>query len=135
MGLLDSIANQVLGSLSASGEGRHADVVNEIGAFIQQQGGLENLVNTFHQRGLGSVVSSWVGSGQNLPISASQLSSVLGNAQVQAMAQKLGFSPQDMSSHLAEILPQVIDRLTPGGVVPQGGGLASALSMLKGTTV
>ncbi|HEY2627967.1 MAG TPA: YidB family protein [Usitatibacter sp.] len=135
MGLLDTIANQVMGSLASCDDGRHAQVVNAIGGYIQQQGGLENLINNFHQKGLGSVVSSWVGTGQNLPISADQLSHVLGNAQVQAMAQKLGFSPQEMSSHLSEILPQVIDKLTPGGNVPAGGGLASVLSMLKGTTV
>jgi len=108
-------------------------VVNAIGGFIQSQGGLENLVANFHQKGLGNVVSSWIGSGQNLPISADQLTQVLGNAQVQAMAQKLGFSPQEMSSHLAELLPQVVDRLTPGGSVPSGGGLASVLSgLMKG---
>jgi len=130
MGLLDTIANQVMGSLATSGDGRHAEVVNAIGSFIQSQGGLENLINAFHEKGLGSVVSSWVGTGQNLPISGDQLSKVLGNAQVQAMAQKLGFSPQEMSSHLAEILPQVIDKLTPGGAVPTGGGLAAALGGL-----
>jgi uncharacterized protein YidB (DUF937 family) len=130
MGLLDSICNQVIGSLATSGDGRHAEVVNAIGGFIQQQGGLENLINNFHQKGLGNVVSSWVGTGQNLPISADQLTRVMGNAQVQAMAQKLGFSPQEMSGHLAEILPQVIDKLTPGGSVPAGGDLASALGGL-----
>jgi uncharacterized protein YidB (DUF937 family) len=128
MGMLDTICNQVMGSLATSGDGRHADVVNAIGGFIQSQGGLENLINNFHQKGLGNVVSSWVGTGANLPISPDQLSHVMGNAQVQAMAQKLGFSPQEMQSHLAEILPQVIDKLTPGGTVPTGGGLASVLS-------
>jgi len=135
MGMLDAIANQVMGSLASSGDGRHAQVVNEIGGFIQSQGGLENLVANFHQKGLGNVVSSWIGSGQNLPISADQLTQVLGNAQVQAMAQKLGFSPQEMSGHLAELLPQVVDKLTPGGAMPSGAGgaLASVLSgLMKG---
>jgi uncharacterized protein YidB (DUF937 family) len=131
MGLLDTIANQVMGSLASCDDGRHAQVVNAVGSFIQQQGGLENLINTFHQRGLGSLVSSWVGTGQNLPISADQLAHVMGNAQVQAMAQKLGFSPQEMQNHLAEILPQVIDKLTPGGAIPTGGGLAAMLGRLK----
>jgi uncharacterized protein YidB (DUF937 family) len=130
MGMLDAICNQVMGSLAARDQGRHADVINAIGGYIQQQGGLEACINNFHQKGLGNLVSSWVGTGQNLPISADQLTNVMGNAQVQAMAQKLGFSPQEMSSHLAEILPQVIDKLTPGGAVPQGGGLASVLGGL-----
>ena len=131
MGLLDSIANQVLGSLASSGDGRHAAVVNAIGGLIQSQGGLESLVNNFHQKGLGSVVASWVGTGQNLPISAEQVQSVLGNEQVQAMAQKLGFSPQEMSGHLAEMLPQVIDKLTPNGAIPQGGGLGALMGLLN----
>ena len=133
MGLLDAIANDVMGSLANSGDGRHAQVVNAIGGFIQSQGGLEALIDNLHQKGLGDVVSSWVGTGQNLPVSADQLTRALGSSQVQAMAQKLGFSPQEMSSHLAELLPQVVDRLTPGGSVPSGGGLASVLSgLMKG---
>jgi uncharacterized protein YidB (DUF937 family) len=131
MGLLDSIANQVLGSLASSGDGRHAAVVNAIGGLIQSQGGLENLVNNFHQKGFGSIVASWVGTGQNLPISAEQVQSMLGSDQVQAMAQKLGFSPQEMSGHLAEMLPQVIDKLTPNGTIPQGGGLGALMGMLN----
>ncbi|HUL55559.1 MAG TPA: YidB family protein, partial [Usitatibacter sp.] len=104
-----------------------------IGGFIQSQGGLEALIDNLHRKGLGDVVSSWVGTGQNLPVSADQLTRALGSSQVQAMAQKLGFSPQEMSSHLAELLPQVVDRLTPGGSVPSGGGLASVLSgLMKG---
>jgi len=133
MGLLDAIANDVMGSLANSGDGRHAQVVNAIGGFIQSQGGLEALIDNLHRKGLGDVVSSWVGTGQNLPVSADQLTRALGSSQVQAMAQKLGFSPQEMSSHLAELLPQVVDRLTPGGSVPSGGGLASVLSgLMKG---
>jgi len=135
MGIFDSIANQVMGSLANSGDGRHAEVINAVGVFIQQQGGLENLINNFHQKGLGSIVSSWVGTGQNLPISADQLSHVLGNEQVQAMAAKLGFSPQEMSGHLAEILPQVIDKLTPGGAIPSGGGGLGGLGSMLGSVL
>jgi len=82
-------------------------------------------------RHLADQVASWVSTGQNLPISAEQLQSVLGNEQVQAIAQKLGFTPQEVSAHLAELLPQVIDKLTPDGNVPQGGSLAGLLGGLK----
>ena len=135
MGLLDSIAGQVLGSMSSSGDGRHAGLIEAIGGLVgnQQTGGLTGLISLFEQKGLGGVVASWVGTGQNLPISAEQLQSVLGNAQVQAIAQKLGFSPQEVSGHLAELLPQVVDKLTPNGTVPDGGALNSLLGMLKGT--
>jgi uncharacterized protein YidB (DUF937 family) len=97
-----------------------------------QQGGLTGLISAFEQNGLGSVVASWVGTGQNLPISAEQLQSVLGNEQVQAIAQQLGFSTQDVSAHLANLLPQVVDKLTPDGSVPEGNAIGGLMGALKG---
>ena len=136
MGLLDSIAGQVLGSLSNSGDGRHAGLLEAIGGLVNnpQSGGLQGLITAFEQNGLGGVIASWVGTGQNLPISAEQLQSVLGNEQVEALAQKLGFTPQEVSGHLAELLPQVVDKLTPEGTVPEGGALGGLLGMLKGAS-
>ncbi|MEY2842765.1 MAG: hypothetical protein RI920_802, partial [Pseudomonadota bacterium] len=76
MGLLDSIAGQVLGSLGNGGAANSApgglmDVVGNL--LNNQQGGLSGLISAFEQNGLGNVVASWVGTGQNLPISAEQL--------------------------------------------------------------
>ncbi len=135
MGLLDSIAGQVLGSLgngsaTNAAPGGLMDVVGNL--LNNQQGGLSGLISAFEQNGLGNVVASWVGTGQNLPISAEQLQSVLGNEQVQAIAQKLGFSTQDVSAHLANLLPQVVDKLTPGGTVPEGNAVGGLMGALKG---
>lgn len=133
MGLLDSMAGQVLGSLAGGGGGgQHSAMIDAIGGLLEQHGGLSGLVATFEQQGLGGVIGSWVGTGQNQPITADQLQSVLGNEQVAAIAQKLGFSPEQLSGHLAELLPQVIDKLTPGGAIPEGGALGGLLGMLKG---
>jgi len=134
MGLFDSLAGQVLGSLSGSSASQHAGLVGAIESLVNnpETGGLSGLVATFEQKGFGGVVASWVSTGQNLPISAEQLQSVLGNEQVQAIAQRLGISPQEVSGHLAELLPQVIDKLTPGGSVPQGGELGALLGALGG---
>jgi uncharacterized protein YidB (DUF937 family) len=109
MGLFDSIAGQVLGSLTQGG-GEHGGLLEAVGG----------------------VIASWVGTGQNQPISPEQLQSVLGSQQVQALAQQLGFSPQDALGKLAEFLPQLVDKSTPGGVVPEGGAvnIASLLGML-----
>lgn len=95
-----------------------------VGSLINnpQTGGLQGLIKSFEEKGLGGVAASWVGTGQNLPISAEQIQSVLGNEQVAAFAQKLGISPQDVSTHLAQLLPQVVDKLTPNGSIPEGGG-------------
>ena len=133
MGLFDSIAGQVSGLLSNSGDDRHAVLVNEIGGLVNNQaGGLPGLVSAFEAKGLGGAISSWIGSGHNMPITAEQLQSVIGNEQVQAIAQKCGLSAQEVSGHLAELLPQVVDKMTPGGTIPEGGALGGLLGMLKG---
>ena len=136
MGLFDSIAGQVLGSLSQGTQGDHTGgLLGAVGNLINSHpGGLQGLVTAFEQQGLGGVVASWVGTGQNLAISPEQIQSVLGNQQIQALAQSLGFSPQDASAKLAELLPQVVDKLTPQGQLPQGGGvdLAGLMGMLGG---
>ena len=77
-------------------------------------------------------MASWIGTGENLPISAQQLQSVLGNEQVRAIAQKLGISGDAAASGLASVLPQVIDKLTPTGTVPESGALGQAIDLLKG---
>jgi len=84
-------------------------------------GGVAGLVETFQQKGLGGIVSSWVGTGANEGISPQQVESALGNQQVADIAAKLGVSTQDASSHIAQWLPAVIDHVTPNGQVPTSG--------------
>ena len=66
-----------------------------------------------------------------MPISAQQLQSVMGNAQVAAIAQKLGLSPADASNALAALLPQVVNHLSPNGQLPTNDMLKQGLSMLQ----
>ena len=91
----------------------------------RQHGGLGGLVARFEQAGLGNVIGLWIGSGQNQPVSGEQLAQVLGSNTVGAMAQKLGLSTDDFSGQLSQILPGLIDHLTPQGQAP-AGGLGSA---------
>ena len=113
-------------------EGAHPGLVQEVTGLINGSGGLENLVSAFRDKGLGDAVASWIGTGQNLPISSEQLQSVLGNEQVEAIAQKLGLSTSDVAQKLATLLPQVIDKLTPDGQLPESNLLAQGLALLKG---
>lgn len=85
------------------------------------QGGLGGLVAKFQQAGLGDVIGSWVGSGQNQAISGEQLSNVLGSDALAGLAGKLGVSPADAAGQLSSILPGLIDQLTPQGQAPEGG--------------
>ena len=84
-------------------------------------GGLGGLMDKFQQAGLGHLMSSWVGSGQNLPVSADQLNQVLGSDAVAGIASKLGIDPQQAAGQLSQLLPGLIDHLTPQGQAPQNG--------------
>jgi uncharacterized protein YidB (DUF937 family) len=91
-----------------------------------QPGGLAGLVQQFHDKGLGGLVSSWVSTGQNLPISADQLQHVLGSEQVKELAARAGISSETASSHLTQLLPMLIDKLTPNGQLPDASASTSA---------
>lgn len=130
MGLLDS----VVGALAGGQSGGDNPLLNIVMQLINnpQTGGLGGLVQSFQQGGLGDVMSSWISTGQNLPISAEQLQAVLGGGQLQNIAAQLGVSPEQASGSLADLLPQVVDKLTPNGQLPEGGDLlAQGLDLLK----
>lgn len=129
MGLLDSVVGSLAAGNAQGGNGL-LDVVMQL--VNNQPGGLAGLVQSFQQGGLGEVVNSWVSTGQNLPISADQIGAVLGGGQLQNIAAQLGVSPEQASGSLADLLPRVVDQLTPNGQLPQGGDLlAQGLDMLK----
>ena len=101
-------------------------------------GGLGGLVEQFARHGMGDVAKSWVGTGQNLPISPDQLGQVLGGDTIGKMAGQLGMNQGDLLGQLSHMLPQVVDKLTPRGQIPQGdihgmgGDLGSLLGGLLG---
>ena len=84
-------------------------------------GGLGGLMAKFQQAGLGGVLGSWVGSGQNESISGEQLHQVLGSDAISDLAAKLGINMGDTANQLSQVLPGLIDRLTPQGQAPAGG--------------
>jgi len=84
-------------------------------------GGLGDLVGRFTQGGLGDVIGSWIGHGQNAPISGDQLTQVLGSDTIGKIAEQLGLSHGETAGQLSQMLPEVIDRMTPNGEAPSGG--------------
>jgi len=84
-------------------------------------GGLDALIQQFQQAGMGSQMNSWISTGQNLPISPDQLTQIFGRGQMQQMASGSGMNVDEMSGGLANMLPQLIDHLTPNGKVPDSG--------------
>ncbi len=150
MGLLDQLAGQVLGSLAGGGGqpqggGGQAALLQLVMSLLQGQGGqgaqagqldlgglLGGLVARFGEAGLAEQANSWVSTGQNLPVSAEQIGQVFGNSALGDMAAQLGMPSEQVAGQLANLLPQVIDGLTPGGQLPGAGGadLGDALAGL-----
>ncbi|WP_425256744.1 YidB family protein [Rubrivivax sp. RP6-9] len=122
MGLLDSVAGALGAAGGGQGGGQAALLQAVIGLIGQNGGNLGDLVAKFQQGGLGDVVGSWISTGRNLPISPEQLSGVLGNDTIAQLAQQFGMNGGDMAGQLSQLLPQVVDQLTPGGQLPSGGG-------------
>ena len=121
MGLFDEVA----GALAGNAQGGNNGLLEAAMQLLNnpQTGGLAGLVNHFQQGGLGEVVKSWISTGQNLPVSAEQLQSVLGGSTLQGLAAQLGMSHDQVAGGLAGLLPQLVDKLTPDGTLPEGGDL------------
>ena len=131
MGLLDSLLGKITGG---SGSGVEGGIANALIGILSSKssGGLPGLVDGLTKNGLGDIVSSWVGTGSNLPISADQIVKGLGSDQISQLASKVGISPDMVTSSLAKVLPDLVDKLTPGGKIPTDDLLQQGLKMLKG---
>ncbi len=127
MGLLDAIGNAVLKSVLG---GQDNSVLSSILAEVlggggsgagagagsgASGGGLSSIVAKLEQAGMGELVKSWLGNGDNLPISADQLNEVLNSDQVKQIAEKFGIPADDVLGTLANILPGVVDKASPNG--------------------
>lgn len=127
MGLLDS----VVGAL-AGGSGGQGDLLNAVIGLVTnpQTGGLAGLLAQLQQGGLGDAVASWVSTGQNLPVSPDQLARALGPETLGAIAQQLGLTHGDTADQLSQLLPQVVDKLTPNGQLAADAGMGDLGSLL-----
>jgi uncharacterized protein YidB (DUF937 family) len=130
MGLFDDVAGAIMSKAAGGNQNNMAQIAMEM---FNQYGGLNGVLDKFKQGGLGDLVASWVGTGDNLPISAEQISSVLGDGAIAEMADKIGISPEILASQIAQHLPKVIDKMTPNGEVGAGSSnlLGAVLGMLK----
>lgn len=126
MGLLDDLGkevmNRALGGTTAAGASAGAGAgtteVNwmQLGiSLLEKFGGLDALMAKFQQKGFGDLIASWVGKGRNLPISADQIMEVLGKRNVQDVASQAGTDAATAAQGIAQVLPRLIDKLTPDG--------------------
>ena len=142
MGLLDSVLGAVIqnasqghgGASAAQGGGgfgglvalaaQNPQLIQAVLSLVSNDGpvgGLPGLMAKFQQAGLGDMIASWLGSGTNQAISGDQLSRVLGSGPLSQVASQLGVGQSDAANQLAQVLPGLLDQLTPQGHAPQSG--------------
>ena len=109
MGLFDSLKGALEGEALPT-------LINTVLAQTQYHD-LNGLVVALEKGGLGPQVQSWLGNGQNMPITADQLKAVLGNAQVQDFARRLGLPVDEVLKMMAQYLPEIVDKASPNGVL------------------
>src|SRR6266536_2373978 len=134
MGLLDSILSAVSGAQKPSEASEANQLLGVLSGLLTQSGGLQGLASKFSQSGQGNAFSSWVGMGENQPVSSNQIQESLGSDQIRAIAARMGVDPNLASNFLAEYLPKIVNKLTPTGKVDPAAdtqqGLAAVLPSL-----
>jgi uncharacterized protein YidB (DUF937 family) len=135
MGLLDGLLDRVMqgSGIGTQGQGGGNPLVNLALLVLQQNGGIQGVLAKLQQAGLGATGQSWIGTGANHPIDADALTQIFGHGQLGSLAQSLGLNPQDAAGGLAQVLPHVVDHMTPTGQVPGNSTdlIAQALSALQ----
>lgn len=134
MSMLDSLLSAA-GTFAGQAEqtSQRALLLNAVIQWVNQEGGVSGLLEKFKTQGLGHLVTSWISSGQNLPISPEQIQQILGEHGLQHLSSATGQDTSTISNQLSVLLPEIVNKLTPYGEVPSGGfDAASALSMVQG---
>ena len=136
MGLLDDLGKEVLNkAMGGSAVGGGATEVNwlQLGiALLQKFGGLDGLMAKFQEKGFGDLIASWVGTGQNKSISADQIMEIFGKRNVQDVAAQAGTDAATAAGGIADVLPGLVDKLTPDGQPVGGDVLQQGIQALLG---
>jgi uncharacterized protein YidB (DUF937 family) len=134
MGLLEEMGKGLLGKVLGGSSSKNPLMDVVLGLMTNPQtGGLQGLIQQFKEKGLGDAVSSWISTGENKPVSGDQIQHALGGNFIQQIAEQLGSPKSEVSGSLSKMLPEVIDKLTPNGSLPESDQLQQGLELLKKT--
>lgn len=120
MGIFDSIVDRLAAGKDELAGAPKKLVAGALEMIDEQKEGLKGMVDRLSASGLGEQVKSWVSTGANLPVTAAQIQQALGSDEIERLALKTKLSVEEVTSHLAAALPQVIDKLTPDGKLVAG---------------
>lgn len=114
MGLFDGLGSVLTDAL----QGKGVDLFAVASQVFTNAGGLNGLVVQLQNAGLGEQVASWIGTGENLPVTAEQIREVLSSEQLQTMAKTFGVDLAQIPDLLSTYLPKAVDTVTPNGELP-----------------
>lgn len=134
MSLFTEIVKSAIGASNSSGqtENQSQNLLNGALAMLQKMGGIDGLVNKLQQSGLGDLAASWVGTGENKSINPEELANVLGKDQIAALAKQAGIPESQGASVLSQVLPAMVDKLTPDGNIPEASSFPTWGKVLLG---
>jgi uncharacterized protein YidB (DUF937 family) len=127
----------ILGGLAGGNKAQSGLLLTAAMSLLQQNGGLGGVLEAFRGKGMAAQADSWVGTGANLEVSPAQVQQVFGGSALGGLASQLGMSNDQASSAMAQILPELVNQLTPGGQLPENSGdlISKGLAMLRGSSV
>ena len=142
MGLMDSLISAATGSLTGNNQAQAGGsgaggldpqvLMGIVAALMNSSGGLSGILGKLQQSGLGDAAASWVGTGNNQAVSPDALGGALGPDLMGMIAQQMGGSREQAAGTMADLLPGLIDKLTPQGQVPDDNGMGALGSLLGG---
>jgi uncharacterized protein YidB (DUF937 family) len=133
MSLFTEILNSAVGGLAPEqAETKTQNLLNGALGMLESMGGVDGLMQKFQQSGLGDLASSWVGTGDNKSIQPNQLAQVLGKDQIAALTKQAGIPEEQGATVLSQILPAMVDKLTPDGKAPATSSLGTLGKVLLG---
>ncbi|WP_322997106.1 YidB family protein [Castellaniella sp.] len=115
MGLFDGLAGQMIGKILEQQGGTVGRLFAVAQDLVQQNGGLAGLLKKFQEAGFDEQVTSWLGDGENLPITQEQVLATIGQGPIADLAEKFGLSSEEISSGLAQWLPEAVNHLSENG--------------------
>lgn len=129
----DNSLGQILASLAGTSGQSETNILNIIMSAIQQQGGVGTVLEQFKQNGLASKPESWVSTNPNEELEPAQVEQVLGSSVVNSVAAKLGVAPGKAGSIIAAVLPELINQITPDGILSgrQDDVISKGLALLS----
>jgi len=134
----------ILGGLTGDGDAQGSSIPGGMGGLLTALlpvvggmlagGGLQKMLSGFQANGLEAEADSWIGTGENAPISGADVRKVVGDDQIAQIAAQLGVSEDEAADAVAQVLPTVVDRVSPDGHLAPAGELDAAFGALAGET-